>query len=389
MAKVSKGGILFIVLLGIVSLFADITYEGARSVTGPYLAILGANAATVGTIAGLGELVSYGMRIFSGFITDKTQKYWLIVFIGYLINLIAIPLLAFAATWQWAAVLILLERFGKAIRNPSRDTLISFASKETGRGWGFGLHNALDQIGAILGPFCISAALFYQFTYQECFAFLAIPALLALMMLGISYFLYPNPHQFEQEEDSKKTESNFSFIFWIYLFGVMCVAAGYLDFSLIAFHFQKKAILSPIWIPIVYGIAMGVQGASSLVLGRIFDYFGVRVLNYATIISSFSILFIFNQEWSSILFGMILWGIGLGTQGTLMRAIVVMLVPIRLRASAYGILNFGFGVSWFLGSALMGFLYDYSPSYLIVFSVISQLASIPFFAYLISRTNRL
>ena len=158
---ISKGTALkFVVLLGVVSLFADMTYEGARSITGPYLAILGASATAVGIVAGFGELIGYALRLVSGYISDRTGKYWTVTLFGYFINLLAVPLLALAGSWEVAAFLMITERMGKAIRNPSRDAMLSHATQSIGRGWGFGLHEAMDQIGAILGPLIVATVLY-------------------------------------------------------------------------------------------------------------------------------------------------------------------------------------------------------------------------------------
>ncbi|MGH6852422.1 MAG: MFS transporter, partial [Methylocella sp.] len=138
----------FIVLLGVVSLFADMTYEGARSVTGPYLGVLGASAAIVGVVAGFGEFLGYALRLVSGYLSDRTGGYWLITIIGYGVNLLAVPLLALTGRWELAVLLIVGERAGKAIRTPARDAMLSHAGSQTGLGWSFGLHGALDQTGA-------------------------------------------------------------------------------------------------------------------------------------------------------------------------------------------------------------------------------------------------
>ena len=137
----------FIILLGIVSLLGDITYQGARSVIGPYLATLGASYSVVGLVAGIGEFIGYALRIASGYLVDRTNAYWILTFIGYGL-LLSIPLLAFSGYWQLAALFIILERIGKALRSPARDTMLSYASKRVGRGWGFAVHEALDQVGA-------------------------------------------------------------------------------------------------------------------------------------------------------------------------------------------------------------------------------------------------
>jgi len=188
---------LFVVFVGVVSLFADMTYEGARSITGQFLAVLGANATVVGFVAGFGELVGYALRLVSGLIADRTGKYWTITIIGYLVNLTAVPLLALAGRWEIAAFLMIAERMGKGIRNPVRDAMLSHATSEIGRGWGFGLHEALDSTGAMLGPLIVAAALYFKGTYQTGFAFLLIPAALAIGVLITARMLYPHPKDLE------------------------------------------------------------------------------------------------------------------------------------------------------------------------------------------------
>src|SRR6266702_5185588 len=162
----------FIVLLGVVSLFGDMTYEGARSITGPYLGILGASATVVGVVSGFGELVGYAARLASGWLGDRTQRYWTVTIAGYVVNLLAVPLLALAASWEVAAALIIIERMGRGIRSPVRDAMLSHAASHTGLGWGFGLHEAMDQSGAIIGPLLVSAALYLQYGYSDAFAIL-------------------------------------------------------------------------------------------------------------------------------------------------------------------------------------------------------------------------
>lgn len=141
----------FIVLMGIVSMFGDITYEGARSITGPYLAVLGASAGIIGLVSGIGEFVGYALRLVSGRFADRAKAYWPLTFIGYGL-ILSVPLLGLVGYWHLAVLLIILERMGKAIRTPARDAILSHATKQVGRGWGFALHEALDQVGAIVGP---------------------------------------------------------------------------------------------------------------------------------------------------------------------------------------------------------------------------------------------
>jgi len=368
----------FVVLLGVVSLFADMTYEGARSVTGPYLAILGASGTVVGIVAGFGELIGYGLRLVSGYISDRTGRYWTITLLGYGINLLAVPLLALAGWWEIAALLIIAERMGKAIRTPARDAMLSHATVKMGRGWGFGLHEALDQIGAMLGPLIVAGVLYIKGDYRLGFGILLVPALLALSVLVVARLLYPRPRAFEV--GSAKLESKvFPKVFWIYLAAVALIAMGYVDFPLIAYHFKRVSIVSDDWIPIFYAIAMGVDALAALLFGRLFDRIGISILIVAALISSIFAPLVFFGGFYFALLGMVLWGVGMGAQESVMRAAIAGMVSMDRRGSAYGIFNTGYGIFWFLGSALMGILYDSSIHTLVVFSIISQLASIPLF----------
>ena len=376
---ISKGTALkFVVLLGVVSLFADMTYEGARSITGPYLAILGASATAVGIVAGFGELIGYALRLVSGYISDRTGKYWTVTLFGYFINLLAVPLLALAGSWEVAAFLMITERMGKAIRNPSRDAMLSHATQSIGRGWGFGLHEAMDQIGAILGPLIVATVLYLNGGYRISFAILLVPALLALAVLLVARALYPRPRDLEVASVELKTKG-FSRVFWLYLAAVSLIAAGYVDFPLISYHFEKLSVVSKIWIPVFYAVAMGVDALAALIFGRLFDRVGLSILIVVSLLSSIFAPLVFLGGFYLALVGMALWGVGMGAQESIMRAAIAGMVPMDRRSTACGVFNAGFGLFWFLGSALMGVLYDVSISSLIIFSVLMQLASIPFF----------
>lgn len=379
----------FVILLSIISLFADMTYEGARSITGPYLAFLGANAVTVGFVAGFGELIGYSLRFASGFLADRTGKYWTITIIGYFCNLLAVPLLALTGNWWMAAALMILERMGKAIRTPPRDAMLSHAGQEMGLGWGFGLHEALDQTGALLGPLIVAAILYFQGSYRVGFAVLLIPAVVALTLLLFAKRLYPHPQELEAQKDHLAIQAvQGSKAFWFYLAGAALIAAGYADFPLISYHFEKLSILPKVWIPIAYALSMGVDGLAALLFGHLYDRKGFIVLLVVTIISSFFAPLVFLGGMKAAVFGVVLWSIGVGAHETLMRAIVAKMVPPNKRASAYGVFNMGYGVCWFLGSVLMGLLYDHSISGLVIFSMGIQLASIPFLLIVMRKISR-
>lgn len=374
----------FIILLGVVSLFADMTYEAARSITGPYLATFGASAAVVGFVAGFGELLGYALRIVSGYLADRTGKYWTITIVGYFCNLLAVPLLALAGHWWIAASLMIIERIGKAIRVPSRDAMLSHAGHQMGMGWAFGLHEALDQLGAMVGPLIVAAVLYFKGSYQESFAILLIPAVLALLVLVSARWCYPHPQNLEVEHDTIETKK-MSSVFWIYLAGTSLIAAGYADFSLMAYHFQKTALLSPLWIPIFYSIAMGVTALTAPIFGHFYDKNGFLILIIISIGSCFFAPLVFFGHFKIALIGVILWSVGVGAHESLMRAIVANMITKNKRGSAYGIFNTGFGIAWFLGSFLMGILYDISITSLVIFSMGIQVLAIPLLCTVMKR----
>lgn len=374
----SRTAMRFVLLIGIVSLFADMTYEGARAITGPYLAVLGASATMVGIVAGFGEFVGYFLRLVSGYLADRTQYYWSITIIGYAVNLFAVPALALAGHWPLAALLMILERAGKAIRNPARDAMLSHATAQMGRGWGFGIHEALDQTGATVGPLVVAGILYFKEGYRSAFAALLIPALLAMVALFSARFLYPHPQSLETITPRLEPQG-FGRNYWIYLAAVSCIALGYADYSLIAFHFEKAQHMPADWTAVFYSLAMASDGLAALLFGYWYDRKGIAILILAALASSFFAPLVFLGGFSMALAGAALWGIGMGAQESIMRAAVAAMTPKDRRGTAYGLFNMGFGLFWFLGSALMGFLYDRSIPALVGFSMAIQWLSIPLF----------
>jgi MFS family permease len=370
----------FIILLGIVSLFGDVTYEGARAVTGPFLLALGASSSVVGLVAGIGEFAGYSLRLASGYIADRTGAYWLLTFVGYGL-ILAIPLLAFAGHWQLAVVLIILERVGKAIRNPARDTMLSYATKKVGRGWGFAVHEALDQIGAVIGPVAFALVLFSHDTYQEGFKFLFIPALLTLAVLALARKRFPSPVRLEipEEPSGQVTQTRLPRVFWLYTVFALISVAGFANFQLISYHLAAQAIVPDFQIPIIYAVAMAVDAVAALIVGRTYDRIGLTSLLIIPLLTLPIAFFAFSTSYSSVLIGMALWGVVLGVQETIMRAAVADLAPIERRGFAYGVFNTMYGAGWGLGGVVMGLLYSHSISYLIMFSVAMELVSIPIF----------
>ena len=368
----------FVLLIGIMSFFADFVYEGARSINGPYLAILGASATLVGFIAGLGELLGYGFRLVSGKLSEKTHQFWPITILGYLIQMSSVPLLAIAPSWQIAGVLIVAERMGRAIRNPPRDVMLSAAAKQFGLGWGFGLHEALDQLGALSGPLVLALVIARRGNYRMAFAVLAIPAIITIAILIAARISYPHPEEMEMHVPDVHA-AGLPRVFWIYLIGAALVAAGFADFSLMAFHFHKAATVPTTWIPVFYSVAMGVSGLGSLAFGKWFDRAGIWILIPLTLIAAAATPLVFLGGFWMALGGIALWGLGMGVHESIIPAAVAAMVPQQRRPSAYGTFSAAYGISWFIGSVAIGKLYEVSLTGLIAFSVIAQLIAIPVF----------
>jgi MFS family permease len=371
----------FVILIGILSFFADFTYEGSRSIIGPYLATLQATGTVVGIVTGFGELLGYGLRLFSGRWADATGRYWPITIFGYVVQMASVPALALTGSWPAAAALIILERIGKAIRNPPRDVMLSHAGKQVGGyGWAFGLHEALDQFGAMFGPLAVAAVLAHQGSYHEAFAVLLIPALINLSLVLLARMLYPKPQDMETSPPAI-SGSHLPRVFWIYLLGAVLVAAGFADYPLIAYHFARTESVPGEWIAIFYSVAMAVSGTGSLVLGRLFDRFGFVVLVLLTLVSALFAPLVFLGGFWAALIGAAIWGLGMGVHESIIPAAVAPMAPPDRRASAFGTFTAGYGIFWFIGSAAIGILYDLSLPAVIAFCVITQLAAVPIFIW--------
>ena len=369
----------FVLLIGVMSFFADFVYEGSRGIIGPYLALLGASAFTVAVVTGFGEFVGYAWRLVSGSLSDKTGQFWPITICGYIIQMASVPLLALVGSWQMAAVLIILERFGRATRNPPRDVMLSYAAQEMGGyGLAFGMHEALDQFGALFGPLAAAGILAWRGDYRLAFAILLIPALIMVSLLAFARLTYPHP------EDMNDIPSNLEakglpYAFWLYLVGAMFVAIGFADFPFMAYHLEKMSIVSTSMIPIFYAVAMGMSGLGSLLFGRLFDSVGIIILVPLTIISALFAPLVFLGSFWPALIGIAIWGMGMGVHESIIPAAVALMVPIQRRASAYGLFTASYGIFWFLGSAVIGSLYSLSLPLLITFCLVTEFASLPLF----------
>ena len=391
-----SGAIAFITLMGIVSLFSDLTHEGARSILGEYLNLAGASAAAIGFVSGIGELCGYSLRLISGLIADKTKKYWTLVIAGYVIQVLAIPALALVPEhgWVWACGLVILERVGKAVKKPAKNTLVSFAASEIGTGKGFAYQEFLDQLGAFLGPILLFATALVKGTddlfqtYRISFAVLLVPALITIALVLAAKIKYPDPEMFEKQED-KPENFRFGKSFALFMASICFFAFGFADFTLITLHAANTGAFPESTLSLLYAAAMAVDAFAALFFGWLFDRIGLKALIISTLCSTFFSCFIFMTGNARIIgIGIILWGIGIGAQESIMKAAVSGMVPRSMRSTGFGIFETGFGIAWFLGSWLLGALYDLNPMYLVVVSVASQLLAIAFYAMCL-RCNRI
>lgn len=369
----------FVLIIGVVQLFADMTYEGARGITGPFLGSLGASAAVVGFTAGFGELMGYAFRSVTGYLADRTHKYWTFIFAGYAVNLLAVPALALAGNWPMAAALVIAERAGRAIRKPSTDAMLSHAGSQIGHGWAFGLNEFLDQTGATIGPLLMALVLYFHGGYHHAFALLLIPALLCLATVTIARIAYPRPHELESREPVKLETKGFSKTYWLYVAAGALIAAGFADFSLVAFHFQKNKTVADGAIPVFYSLAMVTSAMAALIFGRLLDKVGLPAVLAAFGLGAFFAPCVFLGGSDFALAGMIFWGVGMGAQDALLKAMLAKVIPRDKRSTAYGVFDTAFGVAWFAGSAAMGLLYGQSVLAVVIFSVVLQLAALPVF----------
>lgn len=362
----------FVALLGIVSLFADVTYEGARSVLGPYLRELSAGIVLTGALAGIAEAAAYALRVVTGHVADRTRAYWTFTFLGYIVNLGAVPLLAVAGEWQLAAILVLAERAGKALRVPARDTLLAEASRRLGYGTAFGIHEMMDQIGAIGGPIWVAVSLWFADDMRAGFLALGIPALLALLALTAARIWWarnvqqpacpPTAPQHPEEPPSNVAGRRRAFI--IFCSFAFLTNVAFANWLFLGYLFQAAIGLHATWIAIAYAIAMGVDAIAAIPLGAMFDRVGLRALLPAAPIGAAATVvgLLGPNKWFAIACAA-LWGLAMAFQETVFKAVVPHLVGQGRRATAYGWVQASQGLGWLVGSGLLGVLYQHAGAW--------------------------
>jgi MFS family permease len=369
----------FVLTMGVVNLFADMTYEGGASINGPFLGTLGASAAAISILAGVGEFLGYSLRSVAGYVADKTGKHWPITFFGYIINLLAVPAMALAGSWQAAGALILVERVGRALRKPTVEAMLSYSTGKHGKGWVYAVNTAMDETGATLGPLLIALVLFLKGDFRTGYALLLISSVLALASLVGARLVFPVPSRLEAGGPRTAQAKGFTRSYWLYMVAGACFAAGLMSFELVSYHLSSTRIVTQHWIPLSLALATAMAVAASLILGKLYDRIGIAAVVVAVVLASFfSPLVFFGSFWPA-LGGLLLWGIGYATQDTLLKVLIASVLPEGKRNLAFGLFYLGYGGGWLVGSVTTGLLYDHSRVALVIFAVAVQLASLPFF----------
>lgn len=375
----------FVLLFGVVSGLGDVVYEGARSMTGPLLGSFGAGAAAVGLITGAGEAVALVLRLPFGLLSDRTGRPWPITIAGYAITMVAAPLLAVSwALWP-AAFLTVMERFGKAVRTPARDTMLAQASVDMGRGRAFALHEAMDQSGALVGPLLVAAAIAGLGALHWGFAVLAVPAAGAIAMLLYLRRAVPVPAAYEgpppPQDATAPGPPRLPRRFWLYAGYTAVNMLGFATWAVLAFHLQERQVVGTSTIALMYALAMGSAAVGALASGWMYDRVGLRGLVVVPVLTAAVPFLSFSTEALVVWAGAAVWGIALGVHESTMRAAVADLVPAARRGAGYGTFTAIYGIAWLAGSTAVGACYAQSvgtaEGFVVVTQVLALVAFVP------------
>ncbi|WP_032667581.1 MFS transporter [Mycobacteroides abscessus] len=385
----------FVTTFGVISMLADIVYEGARSITGPLLASLGASALVVGVVTGIGEAAALALRLVSGPLTDRTRKFWAWTISGYALTVVTVPFLGVSSVLWIAATLVIAERVGKAVRSPAKDTLLSHATAVTGRGKGFAVHEAMDQIGAITGPLLVAGMLaLTHVNYLPTFAILALPGGATLLLLFWLRRRVPHPERYEHDDyirgaADRPHKLSLPLSFWLYSGFTAITMIGFATFGVLSFHMVQRGVLPVPAVPIVYAAAMAADAVAALLSGWAYDRVGPESLAALPIVGATVPMLAFTDSLPGIVLGALLWGAAVGIQESTLRAVVADLVPPPRRATAYGVYAAVLGTATAIGGALTGYLYGVSiPMLIAVVGVIQLVALITAAPTLLRHTGQ-
>jgi MFS family permease len=371
-----------VVGFGLVSLAGDMVYEGARSLYGPLLASLGASATIVGLVTGAGEATALLLRLVSGPFADRTRRYWALTMLGYALTAVCVPLLAITpalggAGLAVAAVLILTERLGKAVRSPAKSALLAEAAEHVGMGRGLGVHKALDQIGAFAGPLLVAALVAYGAGGLSLpLAALAVPGAASILLL---IFLRAHSHNQAQPAPTdlptaaaSPAPARLPAPFWWFSTAAGLCTAGLVTYGLIGFHLAQGHLVATAAVPLLYAAAMAAGAVAALITGLLYDRCGPWTLLALPIMVAAIPPLAFSASLSMVVIGILLWGATVGLQDSTVKALVADLVPRHRRATAYGLFAAVQGAGALAGGAAVGALYQHSRTTLIIAVAASQ-----------------
>jgi MFS family permease len=369
----------FVIAFGVVSMLGDLVYEGGRSITGPYLATLGASATVVGIVSGTGEAVALVLRLGTGRASDRTGRHWALAIAGYAITMVSVPLMALSRSVAPASALVVSERFGKAVRSPARDTMLAQASVDMGRGRAFAIHEALDQSGALAGPLLVAAMVAVS-GYRLGFAVLAVPGALAMVAVVGLRRAVPQPAAYEPAPAGPAApaagESGFPVRFWLYAGFTALTMTGFATFAVLAYHLQVKHVLSAPLIPVAYAAAMGAAALGALAAGAAYDRIGLRGMVVLPLLAAVVPFLSFSTTPALVWAGAVVWGVAMGVHESTMRAAVADLVPAQRRGAGYGAFTAVYGLAWLAGATIVAALYSRSVADTEVFVVAVQAAAL-------------
>ncbi len=371
---------------GVVSLAADMVYEGARAVTGPLLGQLGATALLVGVVTGAGEAAALVLRLVFGTAADRTGRYWGLTLTGYAMTAVTVPLLAVtpfvgAVGLALACGLVLVERAGKAVRSPAKSTLLSYAAEGVGLGRGFGVHKALDQVGAFIGPLAVAGIAALTGALWPGFAALAVPGAASLLLLMWLRRRVGQPAAPDQPvEVVALRHPGLPRAFWMFAASSGAATAGLVTFGVIAFHLSREHLVADAAIPVVYAGAMAIEALAALAVGFLFDRMGARVLYVLPPLVAAVPALAFGVILPLVLLGIGLWGAATGLQDSTVKALVADLVPSGRRATAYGWFAAVQGGAALAGGTLAGALYERSLPGLVALVAATQVVALALYA---------
>jgi MFS family permease len=381
-----------VVGFGLVSLATDMVSDGARPLGGPLLAQLGASALFVGLVTGGAEAASQGLRLVFGPWADRTGKYWSFTMAGYALTALCVPLLALTplagtAGLALAAVLIIGDRVGKAVRSPAKTVLLAASATPVGRGRGFAVHKSLDLAGALLGPLLVSAVLVASGSLPAAFAVLVIPAVAALAILvwlrrrvpepgantaAPAAASFPGPDAARRGSDpgsapahgraAGRPASAFSGPFILFAAAAFFWSAGLVAFGVISYHLTAAVAVPVTVVPLLYAAAMGAAAVGALASGVVYDRAGAAVLLALPVLIAGVPVLALAPSAGLVLAGVLVWGAATGIQDSTVKALVADLVPQPRQGTAYGVFAAFEGAGALAGGALYGSLYSARPA---------------------------